>query len=65
VPSAGDCYRFVLSNPHVHVVLTAPKNERELKENLEAVRKGPLDENEMDFMRRFGNAVHRRKQWFM
>ena len=65
IPTAGDCYRFVLSNPQVHTVLTAPRNERELRENLAAVRKGPLDGDDMQFMREFGDAVYRRKQWFM
>jgi aryl-alcohol dehydrogenase-like predicted oxidoreductase len=65
IPTAVECYRFVLSNPNVHVVLTAPKNERELRENLEAIRKGPLDEDDMTFMRQFGDAVHNQKKWFM
>jgi predicted aldo/keto reductase-like oxidoreductase len=58
-------YRFVLSNPHVHVCLTAPSNVRQLEEDLAAVRQGPLSEEEMQFMREFGDAVHARKKWFM
>ena len=65
VPSAGECYRFVLSNPNVHVVLTAPRNERQLIENITAVRKGPLVEEDMKFMKDFGDAVHRHYKWFM
>jgi aryl-alcohol dehydrogenase-like predicted oxidoreductase len=65
VPSAGMCYRFVLSNPHVHVCLMAPTNERQLKENLAALRQGPLNEEEMHFMRQFGDAVYANHQWFM
>ena len=65
VASAGQCYRFVLSNPHVHVVLTAPRNERELTENLREVARGPLPEDEMAFMRRFGAHVHDTAGWFM
>ncbi len=65
VPTAGECYRFVLSNPHVHVVLTGPKNERELRENIAAVKQGPLTDEDMQFMREFGDAVHNRKKWFM
>ncbi len=64
VPSAGMCYRFVLSNPHVHVCLTAPSNVRQLEENLAAVRQGPLDEDEMAFMRRFGDVIHQRYRYF-
>jgi aryl-alcohol dehydrogenase-like predicted oxidoreductase len=65
VATAGQCYRFVLSNPHVHVALTAPRNERELLENLQQVARGPLPDDEMAFMRRFGAHVHDRAGWFM
>lgn len=65
IASAGQCYRFVLSNPHVHVALTAPRNERELVENLREVERGPLPADEMAFMRRFGAYVHDRAGWFM
>ena len=57
VPSAGMCYRFVLSNPRVNVCLMAPGNLRQFEENLAAIRRGPLDESELKFMRTFGDAV--------
>jgi aryl-alcohol dehydrogenase-like predicted oxidoreductase len=65
VATAGQCYRFVLSNPNVNLVLTAPRNERELLDNLREVERGPLPEDEMAFMRRFGAHVHGRAGWFM
>lgn len=65
IPTAPECYRFVLSNPHVHSVLTAPRSERELRENIAAVHKGPLDEEDMNFMREFGDTVYNQKNWFM
>ncbi len=65
IPTAGQCYRFVLSNPNVDVCLTAPRSERQLVENLQAVRLGPLPDDEMDFLRAYGDAVHRRAGWFM
>jgi aryl-alcohol dehydrogenase-like predicted oxidoreductase len=65
VPTAGQVYRFVLSNPHVHVCLTAPRNRRQLTENLAALRQGPLSEDEMRFVKSFGDAVHRQSKWFM
>jgi aryl-alcohol dehydrogenase-like predicted oxidoreductase len=65
VPTAGDCYRFVLSNPNVDVCYTAPRHERELRENLGAVAQGPLPENDMDFMRQFGDAVHAQHSFFL
>jgi aryl-alcohol dehydrogenase-like predicted oxidoreductase len=61
VPDAGLCYRFVLSNPAVHVCLNAPSNLKQFTANLEAVRRGPLDEGEMAFMREFGDLVYRPK----
>lgn len=65
IPTAPMCYRFVLSNPHVDVCLTAPRNARQLEENLTALREGPLPDEEMAFMREFGDAVHHAKKWFM
>ncbi|MBI3663508.1 MAG: aldo/keto reductase [Acidobacteria bacterium] len=65
VPTAGECYRFVLSNPHVHVCLTAPTSAEQLRENLEAVEHGPLDEGGMNFMREFGDAVHSQRRFFL
>ena len=65
VPDAGMAYRFVLSNPHVDVCLTGPRSVGELRENIAAVGKGPLAEDEMHFMREFGDRVHDRKKWFM
>lgn len=57
VPTAGDCYRFCLSSPHVDVVLTGPRNTAELRENLAALDKGPLSQQEMEEIRAFGSAV--------
>jgi aryl-alcohol dehydrogenase-like predicted oxidoreductase len=56
--TAGDCYRFCLSNQHVDVVLTGPRSTGELRENLRAVERGPLDDSEMTWMRELGTAVH-------
>ncbi len=65
LPPAGDCYRFVLTNPNVHVCLTAPRNRAQLEENLAAVRRGPLAADELEFIRRFGDAVHAESKWFL
>jgi len=65
VPTAGMAYRFVLNNPAVDVALTAPHTLAEFEENLAAVRKGPLTEDEMSIMRKFGDAVYNQKKWFM
>ena len=65
VPTAGQAYRFVLSNPHVDLALTAPRSVEQLEENLAEIAKGPLSEEEMAFMRDYGDAVRRARKWFM
>ena len=65
VMTAGDCYRFCLSNPHVDLVLTGPKNRRQLRENIDYLReKGPLSEEEDRWIRDFGQVVHRASSRF-
>lgn len=56
--TAGDCYRFQLSNPHVDIALTGPKSRAEVEANLDALAKGPLTADEETWMRDFGRAVH-------
>jgi aryl-alcohol dehydrogenase-like predicted oxidoreductase len=59
IMTAADCYRFCLFNPHVDLVLTGPKNRRQLRENIETLReKGPLSEQENDWIRDYGKIVH-------
>jgi aryl-alcohol dehydrogenase-like predicted oxidoreductase len=58
VPTAGDCYRFCLSSPHVDVVLTGPSNKQQLDDNLAALEKGPLSDDDMRWMREFGKVAH-------
>jgi len=65
IPTAGECYRFVLSNPHVHVCLTAPSNLGQLEENIAAFEQGPLSDQDMKFMMEFGDVVHDAGNWFM
>ena len=65
VPSAGLAYRFVLSNPHVDVALTAPSNAAQLASNLAEIEKGPLSAEETSLMREYGDLVHARRNWFM
>ena len=65
IATAGQCYRFALSHPAVNVTLTAPRNEKQLLDNLREVARGPLPEDEMAFLRRFGAYVHDHAGWFM
>jgi aryl-alcohol dehydrogenase-like predicted oxidoreductase len=57
------CYRFVLTNPDVHVVLTGPQNREQLIKNLDAIRQGPLEPDEMDWIRRYGQLVKSKKRF--
>lgn len=55
--TAGDCYRFCLSSPHVDVTLTGPKTWGELDESLRALDQGPLTPDEDRWMRELGAKV--------
>ena len=56
--SATDCYRFVLSNPAVDVCMTGARNLKMLRENLQTLDSGPLDEEEMKRIRHIGDFVY-------
>jgi diketogulonate reductase-like aldo/keto reductase len=56
--SAGDCFRFCLTNPNVDVVVSAPKTAAQMRENMKALDLGPLSDEEMARMRALGKAVH-------
>jgi len=58
VPTAGDCYRFALSNPAVDVCLAGPANAEQLKHALEALHRGPMNQEEVAWMRRVGDAIY-------
>jgi predicted aldo/keto reductase-like oxidoreductase len=58
VMTAGDCYRFCLSSPHVDLTLAGPRTWAQLQEALDALDKGPLSAGEDRWMREFGHAVH-------
>ena len=56
------CYRFVLTNPNVHVVLTGPQNREQLRQNLDAMRQGPLTPEEIAWVRQYGRLVKSKKR---
>lgn len=56
--TAGDCYRFCLTNPYVDVVLAGVKSVAELDANIAAIEKGPLSADEESWMRAYGKMVH-------
>jgi aryl-alcohol dehydrogenase-like predicted oxidoreductase len=57
-PRASDCYRFVLARPEVDVCMTGPSNADQMTEALEALRRGPMTEDELAWMRRVGAAIY-------
>ncbi len=59
VPSASDCYRFVLTNPAVDVCLMGPRSVSDLAAALDAWERGPMTEEEMAWMHRVGQAKYR------
>lgn len=56
VPTAADCYRFVLTRPEVDICLSGPANAAQAEEALRALRPGPMSEEELAWMRRIGRS---------
>jgi aryl-alcohol dehydrogenase-like predicted oxidoreductase len=59
-PTAGDCYRFCLTSPHVDMVLCGPENSEHVRQAVRAMQAGALDEEELAWMRRIGDHVYGR-----
>ena len=57
-PRPTDLYRYVLSNPHIQMVLTAPETPEQLRDNLAALRSGPVTEEERQWLETIGDHVH-------
>ena len=57
VPTASDCYRFVLTRPEVDVCMSGPANAEQMNAAIDALRLGPMTEEEVQWMRRVGSAV--------
>ncbi|MGO9304371.1 MAG: hypothetical protein ACLP3R_11985 [Candidatus Korobacteraceae bacterium] len=64
VPTASDCYRFNLTNPAVDLCLTGPRSASDLTAALDALDKGPMTPEELDWMRRVGQAKYRKPSMF-
>ena len=57
------CYRFVLSNPHIHLVLTGPKNREQLMMNFRAMQQGTLALEELNWIRQYGKLIKSKKRF--
>jgi aryl-alcohol dehydrogenase-like predicted oxidoreductase len=60
LPRPTDLYRYVLTNPSVQMVLTAPETIEQLQENVKTLEMGPLSEEERSWLERIGDHVHAR-----
>jgi len=58
VPTAADCYRFVLTQPAVNICMTGPADAAQFAQALETLRGGPMGEDELAWMRRVGDAIY-------
>jgi aryl-alcohol dehydrogenase-like predicted oxidoreductase len=58
VPTAADCYRFVLTQPAVNICMAGPANAQQFEQGLEALRLGPLNDDQLAWMRRVGDAIY-------
>jgi aryl-alcohol dehydrogenase-like predicted oxidoreductase len=58
LPRPTDLYRYVLSNPNVEMVLTAPKTHEQLEQNVKTLEMGPVSEEERAWLERIGDHVH-------
>jgi len=59
VPSGTDCYRFALSRPEVDLCLAGPDDAEQMKLAVDALARGPMDDEELAWMRRVGDAIYR------
>jgi len=59
-PSAGDCYRFVLSQPAVDVCMTGPASAGHVEQAIAARELGPMSAEELAWMTRVGKGVRSR-----
>ena len=58
-PTGTDCYRFALSHPQVDLCLAGPNDTEQMKQALAALERGPMDEDELAWMRRVGDHIYR------
>lgn len=58
IPNAADCYRFALSRAEVDVTLMGVASMEQFDANLKGLEKGPMNSDELKWMRDFGAVVH-------
>lgn len=58
--TAAECYRFVLSNPHVDLCMSGPASTAQLDETMKGLEKGPLSPEEMERIKRIGDYIYKK-----
>jgi aryl-alcohol dehydrogenase-like predicted oxidoreductase len=58
--TAADCYRFVLSNPHVDLCMSGPNSVEQLDQTMKGLQKGRLGEEEMKRIIGIGDYIYKR-----
>jgi predicted aldo/keto reductase-like oxidoreductase len=61
VPTAADCYRFVLTQPAVNICLFGPADAAQSEQAIEALERGPMSEEQLAWMRKVGDAIYKKK----
>ena len=62
IPSALDCYRFVLQNSAVRLTLTSPKTTAELMANLAVFKYSKMNDIEYQNWQKYGDLIYDRGQ---
>jgi aryl-alcohol dehydrogenase-like predicted oxidoreductase len=58
IPTAAECYRFVLTQPAVNICMAGPSDSAQFQQALDALRLGPMSDDELAWMRRVGDAIY-------
>ncbi|HXM43129.1 MAG TPA: aldo/keto reductase [Bryobacteraceae bacterium] len=58
IPTAADCYRFVLTQPAVNICIAGPSDAVQFGQALDALTQGPMSDDEVAWMRRVGDAIY-------
>jgi aryl-alcohol dehydrogenase-like predicted oxidoreductase len=58
IPTAAECYRFVLTQPAVNICMAGPSDSAQFQQALDALRRGPMSDDELAWMRRVGDAIY-------
>jgi predicted aldo/keto reductase-like oxidoreductase len=62
VPTAAECYRFVLSHPAVDVCMAGARTVGQMRQNLQILEQGPMAGDELARMRRIGDHLYGRRR---